>query len=153
MRMAVLLNLAAFSVVVSQPLFYMIGLTEAQRALSASAYIELRQRINAAMNRRVPPIYVAALLLDIVVLVAALRESAAVLAVTATAALLCLLVDAFFMIRKNVPINGVMDAWSTTSYPADWERYRTSWFRTFGYRQVVLLLGFACLLIGAVYGT
>jgi len=152
MRIAILVNVAVYSLVVSQPLSYLLALTKVQSALSAPAYIELRQRINAAMNRSVPPVYVAALLLNIVVLFLASRAGAGLVAATTTVALLCLLIDAFFMIRKNVPINGVMDAWSTTDYPGDWERYRAMWFEIFGYRQAALVLGFASLLIGAIYG-
>jgi hypothetical protein len=139
MRIAIVLNLAVFSLVVSQPLFYLIALTHAQRALSAPAYIELRQHVNAIMNRRLPPIYVAALLLDITVLLVAIRAGAVLETVTAATTLLALLADAFFMIRENVPINGVMDAWSTTSYPPDWEHYRARWFEIFRHRQLVLL--------------
>ena len=56
-----------------------------------------------------------------------------------------------FMLRENVPINGVVDRWSTTRYPHDWESYRTKWFAIFAYRQVILGVGFLSLLVGAVY--
>lgn len=56
-RLAILTNLLAYSVVVSQPLFYLVALTRAQRALSAPAWVELRQRIDAVMSRRVAVIY------------------------------------------------------------------------------------------------
>ena len=56
MRMAMLLTLIGYTVVVSQPLAYIVAMTAAQRGLSAAAYIELRQRINAVMTKRLPPI-------------------------------------------------------------------------------------------------
>ncbi len=71
--------------------------------------------------------------------------------VTAAVALLCLLLDLVLMMRENVPINGVMDRWSTTSYPEDWEQYRRRWFAVFRSRQVLLLVGFSSVLAGAVF--
>jgi hypothetical protein len=150
-RVAIIANLIAYSIVVSQPLFYMVALTGAQRALSAPAYIELRQRINALMSRRVSVIYLGALIMASLLLVLALRIQGWGVVATTLVALLCLLLDVVLMIRENVPINGVIDRWSTTSYPDDWETYRTKWFAVFGYRQVVLLVGFLSLLIGAVF--
>jgi hypothetical protein len=73
------------------------------------------------------------------------------IAVTTTIALVCLLADATLMVRGNLPINAAIDRWSTTEQPADWEAYRNRWFTVFGYRQVVLLVGYVSLLVGAVF--
>jgi hypothetical protein len=96
-------------------------------------------------------IYLAALITASLLLVFASRIQSWSVVATTLLALLCLLLDVVLMIRENVPINGVIDRWSTTSYPEDWETYRTKWFAVFGYRQVVLLVGFLSLLIGAVF--
>jgi hypothetical protein len=129
MRLAILANLLAYAVVVSQPLAYIMVMTSAQRALTAPAFIELRQHINRVMTRRVPVIY----------------------GITLAIALLCLIVDVGLMLRENVPINGVIDQWSATDYPADWQDYRGKWFAIFAYRQAALLAGFLSLLVGAVF--
>ena len=149
-RFAILTSIITYAVVVSQPLMYLVALTSAQRALSAAAYIELRQRINAVMTKRLGVIYLTTLVALLVLLVASWRISNWYLLVSTTVALLCLIVDVRFMLRENVPINGVIDQWTTTSYPEDWESYRARWFAIFRYRQVVLLLGFFSLLVGAV---
>jgi hypothetical protein len=150
-RIAIVANLVAYSFVVSQPLAYIVFMSHAQRALSAPAYIELRQRINAVMSRRVAVIYVGALVTAMLLLVLAVRMPNRNVAVTTSVALLCLVIDVTFMIRENVPINAVIDRWSTTNYPDDWDRYRTKWFAIFAYRQVFLLVGFSSLLIGAAF--
>lgn len=151
MRLALLANLLAYAVVVSQPLFYLVAMTGAQRALTAPAFVELRQRINAVMTRRLPAIYAVTLVTSLILLLlAALAGDRGVLA-TALVALVCLLVDVWLMVRENVPINGVIDRWSTTDYPEDWQDYRTRWFAIFAYRQVALLAGFLSLLSGAVF--
>jgi hypothetical protein len=151
MRIAIVVNLVAYSFVVSQPLAYIVFMSHAQRALSAPAYIELRQRINAVMSRRVAVIYVGTLLTTLLLLVLAVRAPSRNVAVTTGVALLCLVLDVVFMMRENVPINVVIDRWSTTSYPDDWDQYRARWFAIFAYRQVFLLIGFFSLLIGAAF--
>jgi hypothetical protein len=150
-RIAIISNLIAYSIVASQPLAYMVVMGRAQRALSPAAYIELRQCINPVMTRRVPVIYLSTLATVLLLLVLSLRIGNWSGIVTATVALLCLVIDILFMLRENVPINGVIDQWSTTNYPEDWEHYRTKWFAIFAYRQVVLLVGFFSLLVGAVF--
>jgi hypothetical protein len=150
-RIALVMNLITYSIVVSQPLFYRVVMGRAQRALSPTAFIELRQRINPIMTRRVPVIYASVLATLLLLLVLSLRIPSWILLVTATIALLCLVIDVLFMLRENVPINGVIDQWSTTHYPEDWERYRTRWFEIFAYREVALFVGFFSLLVGAVF--
>lgn len=150
-RVAILTNLVAYSFVVSQPLAYIVFMSRAQRALSAPAYIELRQRINPVMSKRVPVIYGGAVITALLLLVLSARLPNRTIAVTTTVALLCLVIDVIFMMRENLPINAVTDRWSTTNYPDDWGQYRTKWFAIFAYRQVVLLVGFSSLLIGAVF--
>jgi hypothetical protein len=150
-RIAIVANLVAYSIVASQPLAYVFFLGRAQRALSAPAYIELRQRINPVMNRRVPIVYVAALAAAILLLVLSARTARWNVVVTTAIALLCLVIDVIFMTRESGPLNAAVDRWSTTSYPEDWERYRTKWFAVFAYRQVVLLIGLFSLLVGAAF--
>lgn len=150
-RLAIIANLLAYSTVVSQPLFYLVALTSVQRALSGPAFVELRQRINAAMDRRIPALYLTTLVTTLVLLALSWRAGTWTLLITTIVALACLVADAALMVRKNVPINAVMSRWSTTNYPGDWELYRARWFEIFGYRQVVLLIGFVSLLFGAVF--
>lgn len=150
-RLGMIANLVAYSVVVSQPLAYLFFIGKAQRALSAPAYIELRQRINPVMTRRLPVVYLSTLAITLVLLTLSVWIQNWRVVVATTIAVLCLLIDIFLMVRENVPINGVVDRWSITDYPEDWEDYRRRWFSIFGYRQVVLLVGFFSLLDGAVF--
>lgn len=146
-----LVNLIAYGLVASQPAAYLVFLGTAQRALSAPAYVELRQRINPVMSRRLPVLYGVTLVTELVLLVLAQRMGAGIVVVTTALALLCLVADAYFMLRASVPINAVMDRWSTAAYPDDWESSRAQWFAVFRYRQVALLIGFVSLAVGAVH--
>lgn len=152
-RIAMLLNLVVFSIIVSQPFFYLLALTAAQRGLSAAAYIELRQRINPVMTRRVPLIYGAALVTSVALVALAFAAGNGLVLGTGALALLGLIADLGYMIRENVPINHVMDRWSTSDYPSDWQAYRDKWFGMFAYRQALLALAFGSLLVGAVFGS
>jgi len=151
LKLAMLVNLVFFATVVSQPLFYAIALGHASRALSAPAYIELRNAINAVMKRRVPVVYLGALTACLSVLVLSALDGDPWMAMTSAVALAALIADAALMVRENVPINGVIETWTPMQYPADWETYRTRWMAIFAVRRVLLVIGFVSLLIGAVF--
>lgn len=151
LKLALLVNLVFFAIVVSQPVFYAVALGHASRGLSAPAYIELRNAINAVMKRRVPVMYLGALATCLSVLVLSFLDGDRWTAMTSAVALAALIVDATLMVRENVPINGVIETWTPTQYPADWETYRTRWMAIFAARQVLLVIGFVSLLIGAVF--
>jgi hypothetical protein len=151
LELAMFVNLAMFAIVASQPLFYAVALGHASRALSAPAYIELRNAINVVMKRRVPVVYLGTLASSVGVLVLSVLAGEQWLAVTSAVALAALVADAALMLRENVPINGVIETWTPTRYPADWETYRSRWMAIFAVRQVVLAIGFASLLAGAVF--
>ena len=144
-----LASLAAYSVVASQPLFYLVALGRAQRELSAPAYVELRQHINPLMTQRVSVIYGSALLALLLLLFFSFRGGERLVLATAGVAVACLVADAVLMLRVSVPINTRMDAWTPAEQPADWQEHRARWFAIFAYRQVALLVGFGSLLVGA----
>ena len=149
-ELATFTTLALFALVMSQPLFYLVALSRASGALSAPAYIELRQRINAVMNVRLVPLYGATLLSTLVLVWAAFARGERLLAAAALIALAGLVVDAIVAVRRNVPINTQMDGWSLTNAPSDWEAHRARWTAAFSTRQVVLAVAYAALLAGVV---
>ncbi|MDZ7614280.1 MAG: hypothetical protein U5K51_11690 [Flavobacteriaceae bacterium] len=115
------------------------------------AYIELRNAINAVMKRRVPVVYLGTLVSCIAVLGASFLAGERWMATTSAVALAALVGDAALMLRENVPINGVIETWTPTRYPADWESYRTRWMAIFAVRQILLGAGFVSLLAGVVF--
>lgn len=146
-----LASLLGYSIVVSQPLAYIVFLRKAQRTLSAPAYVELRQRINAVMNRRVSWIYLGTLAALLLQMVGAWRSGAWTVLACAAVATACLFADTYFMLHESVPINAAVDGWSPADPPADWADHREKWFAVFGKRQAVLLVGFSALLVGVVF--
>jgi hypothetical protein len=141
-------SLVLLTVAVSQPLFYWLALGRASGALSAGAYIELRQRINAAIAQRLTRLYVATLLSLLALLASAIAAAAWLVVASAAVALVALVADAVLATRLNVPINTLMDGWSVADVPPDWQRHRAAWERAFTIRRVVLLTGFGALTLG-----
>jgi len=152
LEIAMLTTLVLFSFVVSQPFFYLVALGRASQTLSAPAYVELRQRINAVMNRRLSRLYGAALASALVLLGLALARGERLVALTTLVAILGLIADGVLAVRRNVPINTLMDGWTPADYPADWEAQRARWAEAFATRQRVLAVAYASLLVGAVAG-
>jgi ABC-type iron transport system FetAB permease component len=149
-ELALFLTLAVFSFVVSQPFFFLVALGRASETLSASAYIELRQRINAVMNRKLPLLYGAALVSALVLLGLAIARGERLVAAATGVAIAGLVADTVLAVRRNVPLNGLMDGWTASDPPADWELHRARWAQAFALRQVVLSVAWAVLLAGAL---
>jgi hypothetical protein len=141
------LSLLLYSVVASQPLFYWMALDCATQGLSAQAYVELRQQINAAIVKRLMAIYLATLLALLALLGAALLQHRLWLALGAGAGALTLVGDLILAAKLNVPINRRMDGWSLAALPDDWAAQRDAWSAALGLRRVVLLLGFVVLAV------
>jgi uncharacterized membrane protein len=138
-------SLVLLTVAMSQPLFYWLALGRAGRQLSATAYVELRQQINAAITRRLTRLYGATLLSLLALVASAVFEAAWSLAFGAAIALIALMADAVLAIKLNLPINTRMNGWTIADIPGDWQTHRAQWDRAFGIRRVLLLVGFAAL--------
>lgn len=146
------LALVLYALVVSQPFFYLFALGDASTALSATAYIELRHQINRAIAPRLIRLYLATLVVTVALAAVSFANGAGSLAGGATIAALCLVGDAVLAVKRNVPINAVMDSWTTTHYPDDWASHRARWNEAFAIRQIVLSAGFLALVFGLVAG-
>lgn len=134
-------SLVLLTIAVSQPLFYWLALGRATRQLSPTSYVELRQRINAAVTRRLTRLYIATLLSLLTLLTSAAFQAAWSLMLGAGIAAIALTTDALLATRLNVFINARMDAWSLSEVPNDWQLQRAHWDRAFAIRRVVLLAG------------
>jgi hypothetical protein len=144
-RWMVLVGVVLWALLVSQHLFYAIGLGDAQRALGGPAYVELRNAIDDAMRRSLPVLYVATLVWTVVLIVRGGPSR-----VWYGVALLGLLADAGVMVTRMLPINELFHTWSAASLPADWQVHREAWLEAFRWRQIALTIGFLSLLFGAV---
>ena len=151
-KILILLNLAAFAFVVSQPLFYLLALSHTQKKLQASSYIELRQLLDKTLQVRLSALYYITLGFVVTLVVFALVQASYFVFVTSLIALVALLIDVTLALKTNIPINKIINRWDSNHYPRHWQLIRRKWFYFFGIRQVAGIVGFASLLVGAVFG-
>lgn len=144
-----ILTLFAFTLVMSQPLFFLFALGRASLGISGPAYVELRQRINAAITRPLVVVYAITFVGCLAVAGLAAKAGATTTAVGVGLAALTLAVDLAIAAKGNVPLNAEMNRWDPSAPPSDWPEKRAAWHRIFAVRQVVLCLGFVAFVVGA----
>lgn len=144
-RWPLIVGIVLWALLASQHLFYAVGLGDTQRALGASAYIELRNAIDVVMRQRLPVLYVATLAWTIFLVVRGGPGRVAF-----ALAIVALLADVGLMLLGSVPINELMQSWSPAAPPADWQVHRAAWLDVFRWRQIAVAIGFLSMLFGAV---
>lgn len=132
---------------------YIIALKHVQLSLEANSYTELRQLIDISMRSNFKYVIYVALLSNIVLVFTTAKNPASLLFITTVIALTALLLDILIAVKGDLPINDIINSWSTDNYPKNWAEYRTKWFHVFQYRQIANITGFISLLIGAVFGS
>lgn len=142
-------TLLAYTLVMSQPLFFAFALGRASLALSGPAYAELRQRINASITKPLVVVYAITFLACLSVAALAAKEGATTTAVGVELAALTLVVDLVLAVKGNVPLNAAMDQWDPAALPPDWATKRAAWHRVFAVRQVVLCVGYVVFVLSA----
>lgn len=142
-------TLFAYTLVMSQPLFFAFALGRASLALSGPAYAELRQRINGAITRPLVVVYVLTFVACLTIVALAQKEGATTTATGVGLAALTLVVDLGLATKGNVPLNAAMNRWDPTALPPDWATKRAAWHRVFAVRQIVLFVGYVAFVAGA----
>lgn len=152
-KILLLLTILAYSIIVSQSFMYIIALKNVQNSLQANSYIELRKLIDIQFNANFKiPMY-AGLLGCGLLLISNMKAPGSLLFITAAIAFVALAADTVLALKGNMPINAMINSWSSDQYPADWAAYRTRWMDIFQYRQIANITGFISLLTGAVFGS
>lgn len=144
-----IVTLFAYTLIMSQPLFFAFALGRASLALSGPAYAELRQRINATITKPLVVVYGVTFLACLAVAAIAASVRATTTAALVGFAALTLAVDLGLAAKGNVPLNAAMNAWNPAALPPDWATKRAAWHRVFALRQIVLCIGYAAFVAGA----
>jgi hypothetical protein len=152
-KVVFLFTLLAYSVIVSQSFSYIIALKNVQLSLNADAYIELRKLLDANFRANFKYAVYAALIGNLLLVITTMKNPSSLLFITATIALIALVADTLLTVKGNLPINDIINTWSSDNYPTNWSDIRTQWLNIFQYRQIANIIGFVSLLIGAVFGT
>ena len=142
-------TLLAYTLVMSQPLFFAFALGRASLALSGPAYAELRQRINAAITKPLVIVYALTFVACLTVAALAAKDGATTTAAGVGLAALTLVADLGLAVKGNVPLNAAMNQWDPAALPLDWATKRAAWHRVFAFRQIVLAVGYVAFVAGA----
>jgi len=94
----------------------------------------------------------AALLFTLALVVVTIKNPGSLQFIMAVIAFVGLIADTLLTVKGNLPINDIINSWTTGNYPSNWTNYRNKWFSIFQYRQLANITGFVCLLVGAVLG-
>lgn len=146
------ITLLVYAIIASQAFMYMLSLKQVQLNLGANSYTEIRQLIDVSMRASFKYVIYAAILANVLLVILAAKTPSSLVFITATIALLALVAEIVLTLKGNLPINDVINTWSTDNVPANWTSFRDKWFTIFQYRQIASITGFISLLIGAVFG-
>ena len=142
-------TLLAYTLVMSQPLFFAFALGRASLGLSGPAYVELRQRINAAITKPLVVVYAITFVGCVVLVALAASAGDTPTAAGVSVAAMTLVIDLGIAAKGNVPLNAAMNEWDPAAPPPDWATKRAAWHRVFATRQLVLCVGYGAFVVGA----
>lgn len=152
-KILLLLTVLAYSIIVSQSFMYILSLKYTQLNLGADAYIELRKLIDASMRSNFKYVIYSALLANLLLVLSNIKNPGSLLFIATTIAFVALVADVIITVKGNLPLNDVINNWSSENHPANWQEYRNKWLSIFQYRQMINISGFVSLLIGIVFGS
>jgi hypothetical protein len=152
-RIIFAITLLAYAIIASQAFMYILSLKQVQLSLGANAYTEIRKLTDISMRGSFKYVIYAALLANVLLVIATAKAPTSLVFITATIALVALVAEIMLTLKGNLPINDVINTWSADNVPANWKTFRERWFTIFQYRQIASITGFVSLLIGAVFGT
>lgn len=145
------LDILIWSIIAGQSYMYIIALMDVSKKLDAPGYIRFRQLVDRNFMAKYKWVVYAAMLLGPLLCILAATKGNIVF-VCSLVTLLALVSDLVLTLRGNMPINKLINTWSTNEYPIDWEIYRNKWLSVFFKRQVVTIIGFISLVTAAIFG-
>jgi hypothetical protein len=150
-KIIILLNLVSFAFVVSQPLFYILAMSEAQKTLRPASYIELRNLLDKKLQINLRFVYYATIFSNMLLVLMSWYSGSNLLLITSLIAMVSLIADMVLMFKGDIPVNKAIQNSTPENYPSDWKNYRSKGFFYYHRRQLVDIIGFFSLLTGAVF--
>lgn len=112
--------------------------------LDANFYVALHQQGIRTMNRAMPALGAATILVTVIAAVLGRDDSTRVRLLIA--AVICFVAVGLITRFLNQPINAIVKTWSSNSPPANWARLRDEWWRWHLIRLVTGLGGLSMLI-------
>lgn len=146
------ITLLAYAILASQAFMYILSLKQVQLSLNASSYIELRKLTDTFMRANFKYVIYIAFFANLLLVFSTIKAPKSLLFLSATVAMIALVIDVMLTLKGSLPINDIINSWSSNHFPTNWTMYRDRWFTIFQYRQIANILGFLSLLIAAIFG-
>ena len=150
-QIALLITLIFYSIVVSQSFSYIISLRDVHENLDAAGYIITRKLTDKNFRLKFKWVFYATLVSNIILCIVSVIDYSPIVLICSLIAWLAFVADTFFMLKGNMPINNLINTWTTENYPANWASYRQKWLSAFAKRQVANITGFIALLVAAIF--
>ncbi len=149
-RIAKLVYVFVFSLLVGFMAVVQWSLVPAQNRLSAEGYAVLEQGMNSVLTTLTPILMFTSLLFWFAVIVLAFRQKSVsrVAYVVAGAALVAMIISTLLI---NAPVNSAIDTWNTAAPPTDWQIWRDRWELGHAIRSYIGLAGLLVLLVAVIW--
>ncbi len=151
-KITLFITLLCYTIIISQSFFYVLALSSATKKMQAPTYIEIRKLVDRELLQKLKPIYYITLAVCLLLTSFSVVNPAGLLFICSVIAFAALVVDIILALRGNMPMNRVINQWTASDYPNDWQQYRNRWFTIYHIRQAANLTGFTALLLGLVFG-
>jgi uncharacterized membrane protein len=151
-KITLFITLLLYSVIISQSFFYILAMSRVTKKMQAATYIESRQLLDKVMQNSLRSAYYLTLMASIALTAFCVINPTGLLFICSIIALFSLIIDITLSLKGNVPLNKIINTWTTTNYPRNWKRYRSKWFAVYTVRQVANITGFVSLLAGLIFG-
>jgi hypothetical protein len=132
---------------------YILTLKYMQLNLGSNHYTEVRKLIDTGMRANFKYFIYIVLISNLTLIILTIQSPESLIFITSTIAFLGLLVDTVLTVKGSLPINDIINTWTSDTIPKNWTDYRKKWLNIFQYRQIANIIGFVSLLIGVVFGT
>jgi hypothetical protein len=119
--------------------------------MNAAAYISFRKRTDKNFKSKFGKIMYATVIVNGLLMIMCCFAASLLLLAASIIAVTLLLSDMFIAVKYNLPINKIVNGWTTASCPENWQLYREKWLHAFYKRQVLNITGFVSLVAGAVF--
>jgi hypothetical protein len=120
--------------------------------MQPATYIESRQLLDRNLQSNLKIVYYLTLASSVLLVAFCVVNPSGLLFICAMIALVSLVADIALTLKGNVPLNKVINTWTTSSYPSNWQEYRSKWLSIYSLRQAVNIIGFVSLLTGLIFG-
>ena len=151
-KITLFITLLLYACVISQSLFYIMAMSRVTKSMRAVSYIESRQLLDKNLQSSLSLVYYLALASSVALAAFCVINPSGILFVCSIVSLLSLILDVTLTLKGNVPLNKIINTWTASNYPANWQEYRSRWFLVYNLRQVVNIIGFVSLLSGLIFG-